>query len=656
MTENKNKENNRDYYNNNDEDVTCFNRCLGFFSFTSSRQKPDGGGKRRREEEASTAAVDHGGGKMGSVNLEENLRVRVEVVKKACSLSLKAHKPPGKQLFVTEKLRSSEVIFGFPGSWNASDWISKAPFGEVEVDLQLFPSILYIGLREIGAVNEAFLRRFKALLASPQFVAEVEKARRESKQVIFTGHSAGGPTAILATLWFLEKYKNASSPILPLCLTFGSPLVGDRFLNHAVNRENWSKQFIHFVMRYDIVPRISLSQLQPNHQQQQLQDALKFFNPNIKDQLPPEFDPQSFFVHVMRGSSSVASHAACKIMGNTNLLLETVSSFVELSPYRPFGTFVFAAGNGKLVILRNPDAVLQVLFYSSQLSSPDEVDEIAKRSLKDHLNYANELKECLDNMQSVTSLDDHRDSLASIPLSSDSATAETAAINASLNDLGLSVRARLCLRAAAELEKQKGRNQDTINDKMKDIEAKIQKLENYKNKCTVQKRTYYRAFRLSEEKSDFEANVTRLELAGIWDEIVEMLKRYELPDDFEGKQDWIELGTRFRLIAEPLDISNYYRHAKNEDTGTYMVRGRPKRYKCTQRWKEQVEGRAWSDDPPESCFWAEVEELLIAPAGSPATVEKVRGLQRKVDEYKMGAEVYLEDSLFVTLLKQNNLR
>ncbi|KAI8018786.1 hypothetical protein LOK49_LG04G01999 [Camellia lanceoleosa] len=36
-----------------------------------------------------------------------------------------------------------------------------------------------------------------------------------------------------------------------------------------------------------------------------------------------------------------------------------------------------------------------------------------------------------------------------------------------------------------------------------------------------------------------------LELAGMWDESIEMLKRYELLDEFEGHKEWIELGTEY---------------------------------------------------------------------------------------------------------------
>ncbi|GJR78476.1 proton pump-interactor 1-like protein [Tanacetum coccineum] len=56
---------------------------------------------------------------------------------------------------------------------------------------------------------------------------------------------------------------------------------------------------------------------------------------------------------------------------------------------------------------------------------------------------------------------------------------------------------------------------------------------------------------------DSEANVKRLKPAGIWDIIVEILKWYELRDKFESNEDWIMLGTKFRKLVKPLDITNY---------------------------------------------------------------------------------------------------
>ena len=136
----------------------------------------------------------------------------------------------------------------------------------------------------------------------------------------------------------------------------------------------------------------------------------------------------------MKNASSVASHTACNLMGSTNSLLETISSFVQLSPYRPSGTFIFCTGNGKLISVKNSNAVLQILFYSSQPADEADLKIAASRSLYMAMAYHNELKEILLGMQDVVYLEDETE----IPLSSNSsALGDTASVNTALKDLGL---------------------------------------------------------------------------------------------------------------------------------------------------------------------------------------------------------------------------
>ena len=245
----------------------------------------------------------------------------------------------------------------------------------------------------------------------------------DRRKVVFTGHSSGGAIAILATVWFLEVNRRLPNFIEPLCLTFGSPLVGDRIINIALRREKWSRYFVNFVMRLDIVPRISLSPL--SSIEHQLQRVLDYFNQNAQQ---PPTDAPAFYETVVKNASSVATYAACKIMGSTNPLLETVSSFIELSPYRPLGTYVFCTGTGKLVVTSNADAVLQVLFYSSQLSTEEEKVTVAQTSLRDHLNYENYLKEYLKTPIGTSLFHLHQEAP---PVTS------TANVDMDLNDLGL---------------------------------------------------------------------------------------------------------------------------------------------------------------------------------------------------------------------------
>lgn len=577
---------------------------------------------------------------MASERLGEKIGISEELIKKSCRLSLQAQDYPN-ELFHVDKHSSEAAFIVFTGSWSVIDWFSgdKAfGFGETKINRELFPSMRSIGNDEDATVNQAFLKRFELVLKNPKFQEEVETAIQQGKLIIFTGHSAGGAIAVLATIWFLEKYSKANSGTAK-CVTFGSPLVGDFIVSHALNREKWSQHFVHFVMRYDIVPRILFAPL--SSIQQEFEHILHYFTAN-NYHFPRESIAADFYTKVMSNTSSLASHAACKLMGSTNLLLETLTNFIQLSPYRPFGTYVFCTGNGKLVHLDNPEAVLQLLFYSCQLCNEAEKEATARSCISAHLGYGTELSgdDCSLDMQDVV----YVDQLAQLPLASD---------GDALSDLGLSTRGRLCLRAAGEVEKQKRKNQEQIENKMTEMKEGMKGLEEYRRFNEQKGGGYYDAFKKQEDKKDFDANVKRLVLAGIWDEIIEMLKRYDLPDEFEGQESWIQLGTEFRRLVEPLDIANYYRHAKNEDTGAYMLKGRPRRYRYTQKWLEKKDG-VESGTHGESWFWAEVEELLkLASNGGNVEKAKADKLQKEliqwIDSKLVGKDVLLGESTFVKL-------
>ncbi|KAK0600422.1 hypothetical protein LWI29_014821 [Acer saccharum] len=80
-----------------------------------------------------------------------------------------------------------------------------------------------------------------------------------------------------------------------------------------------------------------------------------------------------------------------------------------------------------------PDAVLQTLFYSSQLNSR-EGSEISIRSVKDHFGYQSEIQ----SLETKTVAD--LDQLEELPLSSNGGGAGSSGIDIVLNELGLSLR------------------------------------------------------------------------------------------------------------------------------------------------------------------------------------------------------------------------
>ncbi|KAF7806129.1 protein EDS1L-like [Senna tora] len=585
---------------------------------------------------------------------EESIVLKEEQMKKAFSLSSKAHKSPDK-LYLVEKIRSnnrsssSEVIISFSGFGSVKDWFSETPFGETKINLNLFPSLKSVGNNEVALVNKAFLNRFEAVLGKSSFVAEVDQAMTKHKQIVFTGHSSGAAVAILATLWALDKYITPNTNrIPPLCVTFGSPLVGNHIFSHATRREKWSAYFTHFVMKYDIVPRLLLAPL--SSFEQRFDPVLQFFNPKSKyfmDESIGNYSVTSeFYMAVMTNAAKTTSHAACKLMGSKNAMPDMLANFITLSPYRPFGTYIFCTGKGQMIGIRNPHAALQLLFFSAQVSTKAEAAHIAYKCLKEHVIYDDELKESLA-MQNVVWLDQ----IEKLPLSADESDGNIAAINMALNDLGLTLRARMCLRAAGELEKQKARNEEKF-DKKKFMRC-LKEVEEYKANKTKRVEDVDTS-KMENYRNDFQSGVLNgFEMASVWDEIIEMLRRYELPDEFESKPEWIELGTKYRRLVEPSEIAKFYHYGKNLDSGPYMGKGRPKRHRYTQRWQEHAEKKA-EGACSETCFWAEVEEFRIRTRNYTSfedVKEEVLKVEREIkrlsDEGVITKDVFVESSTFV---------
>ncbi|XP_076916194.1 protein EDS1-like [Bidens hawaiensis] len=602
-----------------------------------------------------------------------------DLIKDACSLSMKAHN--NQDYYVTNTTKkyasssSKEVfIIAFKGSFEVDGFYKDDHFGETAVDDKLCPSLQRIGQDLLGKVNGSLLITFQNLLNNSGLKSEVEKAVKEGKKILFAGHSFGGAIASLATLWLLDEYTRKQNKRFAVgCVTFGSPLIGDGTVTHAVRREKWTDHFTHFVLEHDIVPRMMLAP--KTSVQNHLPGISKFFQDNVnpvttqkpnkiakflnikKSEKPADHDPmvddndaEKFFENVLINASTVASHDAYDLMEPTNSLKEKLSAdFVKVSPYRPLGRYVFctqgedAASPRQQLVVENPNAVLQLLFYFLQLPNEDQDSaQFAVQSLHENFGYEEEINKNglqIDNRVNLKDLNNHL-------LTSNGATGDVVRTkNKALFELATS--AKWCLLAAEEAEKRKKENEDQIKESMrkyksdnsktkpKIIEDMIDEILKYKQKHDDGAIDYYEAFKLQNEHDDFKANVNRLEQAKIWDVVMEMVVRKDLPDEFEVWDELVELATQFRRLYEPLDIANYYRHLKGEDNkGLTYMQVRPKRYKFTQRWFEHANVTGF-EKGCESTFVADVEEFTNEIIKKKKTTDEVK---KTTDEVKKGLE------------------
>ncbi|KAF8052915.1 hypothetical protein N665_1492s0019 [Sinapis alba] len=108
-----------------------------------------------------------------------------------------------------------------------------------------------------GSVRELFVS--SARFIESQITQGLEMVDR--KQVVITGYSTGGAVAALTTLWLLSQPSPPSSPLL--CITFGSPLLGNQSLSSLISRSHAAQNICHVVSVHDLVPRRNDEQLWP---------------------------------------------------------------------------------------------------------------------------------------------------------------------------------------------------------------------------------------------------------------------------------------------------------------------------------------------------------------------------------------------------------
>ncbi|KAM1009481.1 hypothetical protein FF1_044911 [Malus domestica] len=109
------------------------------------------------------------------------------------------------------------------------------------------------------SVNELAINFFKLNLTNLDIWRKKLVESSKSSRIVITGHSFGGAVATLFTLWLLQSL-DLSKAKRPLCITFGSPLIGDEQLQKCVLEfSTWSSCFLNVASINDPVPKVFLT-------------------------------------------------------------------------------------------------------------------------------------------------------------------------------------------------------------------------------------------------------------------------------------------------------------------------------------------------------------------------------------------------------------
>ncbi|KPI87201.1 putative class 3 lipase [Leptomonas seymouri] len=168
-------------------------------------------------------------------------------------------------------------FIAFPGTHNWRTWWVDMQFSQVQ---EAIWTRLHEGLRPgphshsasvplCGGVRKAWEYRVHGGFAQEARAVGlpldplIEDVRHGGYTLVLCGHSLGGAVAQYLSLQLLQQEPALLAPTGPLkepklmCVTFGSPMLGNHALATHVHSCGWSHLFHNFVYRSDLVPRLS---------------------------------------------------------------------------------------------------------------------------------------------------------------------------------------------------------------------------------------------------------------------------------------------------------------------------------------------------------------------------------------------------------------
>ncbi|XP_062007377.1 lipase-like PAD4 isoform X2 [Rosa rugosa] len=502
------------------------------------------------------------------------------------------------------------------------------------------------GEEDEGAVMvHAELLNLFLFFRSSQAFKEMLALIEGSKSIVITGHSIGGTTASLCALWLLCYLQSVSSNRSVLCITFGSPLLGNESLHRAILRERWGGNFCHVVSKYDIMPRLLFAPLESCTRQLHL--LLQYWQMSMLASSPGNFG--QYFPVLQLGEEEKAH--LFSFVSHYNLLVSSVAQEEAReekanSLYWPFGNYMFCSQEGAICV-ENAASVIKMMHLMFTTGNPS-------CCINDHLKYG-------DYIGKISSQFLNKKSFLQgevIPESS-----YEAGVALALQSSGISKQEPAARPAEDCLKKARGmRHMRTPSLNAANLAIRLSKVNPYRaqiewymascDKSDEQLGYYFK--QRGSSKRDHKVNMNRLLLAGFWNDVLRMLENNELPHDFHKRPKWINTSQFYKLLVEPLDIAEYYRSGMHRIKGHYLKHGRERRFEIFDRWwrerevdpEENTSMRSrFAGLTQDSCFWAKVEEATewLANVRSESDARKLALLWENINKFERYATRLVDD-------------
>ncbi|XP_038692866.1 lipase-like PAD4 [Tripterygium wilfordii] len=463
------------------------------------------------------------------------------------------------------------------------------------------------------------------------FKTQMSTIREKCKSIVITGHSIGGGTASLAALWLLSLLQSESSSLPVLCITFGSPLLGNESLSRAIARERWGGNFCHAVSKHDLMPRLLFAPVASITSQ--LHCLLQFWHLSMHSPQYRQLADQL--------SGGVAPQIFENVLTYLGRLTQAGGSLKSV--FSPFGNYFFCSEEGAICI-ENAASVIKMMQLMLVTSSPI-------CSIEDHLKYGDYVSKISLQILNKTNF-----MQGDLPKSSDEAGVALALQSAGiLNQEPIASPAKDCLKMARQMGLTPSLNCAKLAIKLSKINPYRAEIEWYKACCdsSDDQLGYYDSFKLRRaSKRDSKVNMNRHKLAQFWDHVIRMLDNNQLPHDFHRHRKWVNGSQFYMLLVEPLDIAEYYRTRKHHVKGHYIDHGRERRYKIFDSWwknrkvtdEENSQRSRFASATQDTCFWAKVEQARdrLDNVRSEHDPRKRAALWDSIDRFEMYARGLVE--------------
>ncbi|CAN6572154.1 unnamed protein product [Malus baccata var. baccata] len=438
--------------------------------------------------------------------------------------------------------------------------------------------------------------------------------------ILITGHSFGGCVATLFTLWLLQSL-DLSKVKRPLCITFGSPLIGDGKLRQCVLQfSTWSSCFLNVASINDPVPKAFLTASQES-----------------------DYKPFGTFLlcSALGGSCFENPDAILQLLGETrsqSAQIQGPNSGIQFFDYgQILSDLKLKAFSRDVFELVEEDRFPLKAGIKTQLAAIFGVNSSQSKDEK----YALVCRE--ESEREITSHQQQPD----------------------INFGNLMQKMETQERNHAIQKTQVYRSFRNLNDNKRYMAC----MEWYKVQSKKMEIGYYDSYKTERYTDDINIQEYKKKLSTYWQDTVAEVERKPQKEGAAMRTRFLFAGTNCRRMIEPLHIADYYKGG-----GKDYIKERPRHFVLLEQWFNEDEEKKERENPQlrsesklnskaknvasslndDSCFWAHVEEALILcneQASNPDAKQKLIDFERYVlkalQNFAVTPDIFWKQSSFM---------